>query len=229
MQKIFTHISRVNLWESSESVSGRGSELATTQVIRTQLPELFQEFNINSILDAPCGDFNWMRQLDRSSIRYTGIDVVAEIIDRNQQQYGDDLTQFLVGDITSSELPTAEAIFCRDCWVHLSLWDISRALDRFKLSGSKYLFSTTYPETTINRDTATGSWRALNLCLPPFNFPQPLKLIADPSDDTGANPDKSLAIWRLEDLSSFTVSQWSSPQMMVVSLIRKYLSSSWQL
>jgi hypothetical protein len=155
--------------------------------------------------------------------------VVSAIIDHNQQNYGTEQTQFLVADITNSDLPGADLIVCRDCWVHLSLWDVNHALERFKLSGSKYLLTTTYPETVVNQDTPTGSWRGLNLSLPPFNFPPPLRLIPDPSDDTHANADKSLGLWQLEDLSLFTVARWSSPQMMLVSLIRKYINSSWQL
>ncbi len=229
MQRIFTYISQTNLWESSESVSGRGSELAGTAAIRSQLPILLQELKITSILDAPCGDFNWMRHLQRSQIAYTGVDVVSAVIDQNQHNYGNDTTQFFTADITTSDLPTADLIMCRDCLVHLSWWDANNALKQFKLSGSKYLLTTTYPDTVVNKNTPTGSWRALNLCLPPFNFPAPLQLIADLSDDTQVNPDKSLGLWQLADLTNFTVDRWSSPQMMLDSLVRKYLNPAWKL
>src|SRR5688500_1614611 len=76
----FSEIYRDNLWGDPESVSGRGSTLARTVNIRKALPELLRSINARSLLDAPCGDFNWMRLVDLGEIRYTGVDVVSELI-----------------------------------------------------------------------------------------------------------------------------------------------------
>jgi SAM-dependent methyltransferase len=229
MKRIFSHISQVNLWQSNESVSGRGSELDCTAAIRAKLPELIEQFNITSILDAPCGDFNWMQHLPQAHKAYVGMDIVSDVIAQNQQRYGNDKIQFKVGDITKDPLPKVDLILCRDCLVHLSLWDISCALKQLKLSGAQYLLTTTYPNTAVNPDSPTGSWRSLNLSLPPFNFPAPLELLADPSDDTQMNPDKSLGLWKLADITPFTVSRWSSPKLVLTSLIRTYINPSWRL
>src|SRR3712207_7875432 len=51
---------------SHESYSGRGSELGATESLRSYLPQLFERLNIKTFLDAPCGDWNWMRQVDLS-------------------------------------------------------------------------------------------------------------------------------------------------------------------
>jgi hypothetical protein len=229
MKRIFSHISQVNLWQSNESVSGRGSELDCTANIRARLPDLLQTLNIASIVDAPCGDFNWMRYVPFKEITYTGIDVVPAIIEQNQQRYSTNQTQFLVGDITKNRLPTADLIICRDCFVHLSFWDISCALKQFQQSGAHYLLTTTYPTTAVNHNSPTGSWRALNLQQAPFNFPAPLELLADPSDDTQKNPDKSLGLWKLNDLPRIKMARWNSPQVMLVNLIRTYFDPSWKL
>jgi len=229
MEKIFNHIQQVNLWQSNESASGRGSELECTAIIRSKLPELLQEFNITSILDAPCGDFNWMRHVPLAQTTYTGVDVVSSLVEQNQQQYGSDTRQFKVADITKDSLPYADLIICRDCLVHLSSWSISQALKQFQQSGAKYLLTTTYPATVINHDSPTGSWRALNVSLPPFNFPTPLELLPDPSDDTQQNPDKALGLWRLSDITPFSVARWQSPQVMLTSLIRTHINPSWRL
>ena len=61
INSIFTKIHDDNLWGSAESVSGSGSEFAYTKNLREKLPDLFSRYNIKKILDAPCGDFNWMR------------------------------------------------------------------------------------------------------------------------------------------------------------------------
>lgn len=229
MQRIFTHISKTNLWQSVESASGRGSELACTEAIRTVLPGLLQELNITSILDAPCGDFNWMRFVPLSGIHYTGVDVVADIIEHNQQKYGTDTCQFMTADITRASLPNVDLIICRDCLVHLPFSEGSRALQQFQRSGSTYLLATTYPKTTVNSDKPAGSWRSLNLRLPPFNFPEPLKLFSDPSDDTGANPDKSIGLWRLADITPPAIAWWNSPDVALITFVRQYVNPAWRL
>ncbi|NJP10148.1 MAG: class I SAM-dependent methyltransferase [Leptolyngbyaceae cyanobacterium RU_5_1] len=229
MKRIFTHISQVNLWQSLESASGRGSEFVCTTSIRDVLPALLQELGIQAILDAPCGDFNWMRHVPLTGIRYTGIDVVPEIVDRNQRQYGTSTIQFKTGDITQNPLPRADLIICRDCLVHLPFWMSSRALQQFKRSGAKYLLTTTYPATVNNNDAPAGSWRAINLDLAPFNFCPPLKRLSDPSDDTGANPDKSLGLWELDAIAPPRISRWSNPQVWMTTVVRQHFNPSWKL
>lgn len=229
MKRVFSHIRRVNLWESSESASGRGSELACTESIRAVLPMLFEKFSITSMLDAPCGDFNWMQHVPLAGIQYTGMDVVPELIDRNQQRYGTATIRFLQGDITRDSLPPVDLIMSRDCLVHLSLKDGCRALNQFKQSGSRYLLLTTYPETQTNKDAPTGSWKPLNLCLPPFNLSPPLMLLPDPSDDTGANPDKSIGLWDLYAMTPPPIPRWSSSDVIFTTLVRRYFNPSWRL
>jgi hypothetical protein len=230
MQRIFTHIRQVNLWESSESVSGRGSEYTSTAPIRSILPDLFSELNICSILDAPCGDFNWMQHVPLSGIAYTGVDVVSELIEQNQQRYGTETIRFMNGNITRDLLPKADLILCRDGLVHLPLRDICRALSLFKRSGAKYLLTTTYPVTGRNQDAPVGSWRALNLCGAPFNFSTPLKQFNDPSDhDTGLYPDKSLALWHLDAITPPVIPAWNSPMVSLITLVRQYINPSWKL
>src|SRR3990167_7338614 len=74
------------LWGSTESASGRGSELGATEALRTWLPELFQKLGVTSVLDAPCGDWNWMQHVDLAGIDYTGADIVASVIEHHQAE-----------------------------------------------------------------------------------------------------------------------------------------------
>ena len=52
-----------NHWGNSETVSGNGSTLEQTQVVRSVLPTLLADLGVSSLLDLPCGDFYWMRHL----------------------------------------------------------------------------------------------------------------------------------------------------------------------
>jgi len=139
--KIFETIYNKNYWDSKESVSGPGSSLKTTQRIREALPDLWKKYDIKIFLDVPCGDFNWMKEVDKSGIQYIGADIVKPLIDENKKKYGAHNINFTVLDITKDALPKVDMIFCKDCLQHLSNENVFKALRNFKNSGSKYLFT----------------------------------------------------------------------------------------
>jgi len=192
---VFSEIYRTNAWRDPESVSGRGSTLARTNVITSQLPVLLQGLNADSLIDAACGDFNWMRYVDLGSIKYIGVDIVPALIVRNRQLYQTDQRTFVVQDITKDRLPDADVILCRDCLIHLSFKSIKAAISNFKKTRATHLLCTTHSTVTENIDFPDGSWRNINLLLPPFNFPQPVKLFVE-----DAELGKCLGAWRLADL-----------------------------
>ena len=50
-------------------------------------------------------------------------------------------------------------------------------------------------------DIATGSWRTINLCKPPFNFPNQLKNIYEKCTEGDSEfSDKVLSIWEFEKI-----------------------------
>lgn len=191
---VFSEIYRTNAWRDPESVSGRGSTLARTSVITSQLPVLLQELNAASLIDAACGDFNWMRYVDLGSIKYIGVDIVPDLIARNRQLYQTDRRTFAVQDITKDRLPDADVILCRDCLIHLSFKSIKAAIANFRKTSATHLLCTTHSTVTENTDCPDGSWRNINLLLPPFNFPQPVKLLVE-----DVELGKCLGVWRLDE------------------------------
>jgi hypothetical protein len=192
---VFTEIYQTNAWRDPESVSGRGSTLARTNVITSHLPVLLQELNADSLIDAACGDFNWMRYVDLGSIKYIGVDIVPALILRNRQLYQTDQRTFAVQDITIDRLPDADVILCRDCLIHLSFKSIKAAISNFKKTSATHLLCTTHTTVTENTDCPDGSWRNINLLLPPFNFQQPVKSFVEE-----AELGKCLGVWQLADL-----------------------------
>ena len=83
IESTFSNIYLSNYWGSHESVSGKGSTLSQTYRIRESLPIILEKYRINSLLDIPCGDFNWLSQIDLNSFQYIGGDIVYEIIKKN--------------------------------------------------------------------------------------------------------------------------------------------------
>src|SRR6185503_5667135 len=103
----------------------------------------------------------------------------ADLVKRNQELYQTDRTTFIVADIMRSSLPAADAILCRDCLIHLSFRSIAAVLSNFNKTRARYLMCTTHSSVKENVDIPDGSWRSVNLQLPPFNFPPPMKVIVE--------------------------------------------------
>ena len=201
-KSIFSEIYHNNSWNAQNSVSGPGSELPVTSVIIEEIPFIIKETNAKILLDAPCGDFHWMKETKLDLDKYIGVDIVPEIIANNQQKYSNETRTFINLDIIKDRLPQADMILCRDCLVHLSFKDVFTTIKNFKESNSKYLLTTTFPELRENRNIDTGLWRPINLQIKPFSFPNPIKLINEKFSENGKYTDKSLGLWKLEDISA---------------------------
>lgn len=200
MEKIFTDIYTGNKFLSDESVSGVGSEINNTQVIINELPKLFSEFDIHTVLDIPCGDFNWMRYVDLKGIDYIGADIVGDLIEKNKKKHEKNNVKFEKLNLVSDKLPKVDLVLCRDCFGHFSYEDIFRAVNNIRDSGSKYLLTTTFP-CKSNHDITTGMWRSVNLVKPPFGFPLPKNIINEKcAEEDGIFSDKSLGLWVVSDL-----------------------------
>jgi hypothetical protein len=165
----FDKIYQMNLFGSAESRSGGGSTMEQTANIRDALSSLFKSLGIKSLLDVPCGDFNWMRHLDLSGISYVGGDIVGDCVTSNIKAYAGENVQFQQLDIVTDDLPKSDLIICRDCLVHLRFADSIQALKNFKSSGAKYMLLTTFPEHSENTDQYRF-WRPLNMENAPFNL-----------------------------------------------------------
>lgn len=200
LQNRFTHIYETNLWGNAESRSGEGSSLIQTDVIRIEIPRWLAELHVKSLLDIPCGDHYWMSKIKLPVEQYVGADIVPDLITRNAAKYGGPGKDFVIRDLTKDSLPPVECIFCRDCLDHLSISHIFKALRNIQCSGSIYFIATVYADRTKNEDIESGDWRPINLMLPPFNFPCPLKLLNEQCTEEGGKwADKSLALWRIAD------------------------------
>lgn len=187
----FSAIYRNNMWKNAESASGFGSTLEATRQAREGLERLIRQHAVQSILDAPCGDFNWMRHL-RFDGSYTGGDIVPDLVAANNASYGTDKRQFVAIDLVTHQLPRADLVLCRECLNHLSLDEAAAALKNLAAAAGKLLVVTHYPAHPANTDQAASfRYRSLNLTLAPFNLREPDELI----DESHSEPGKVLAVW----------------------------------
>jgi hypothetical protein len=191
----FKQIHRTNYWANGESLSGEGSTLEATHYVRIALVEFIQKHQIGSLLDVPCGDFNWMKEV-KLDIPYTGGDIVDELVARNQKIHATDKRRFLQINLTQTPLPKSDLLLSRDCLNHLSFQDIDRAIENIRASGVSYLAISQFPAVAGNRNQESGfTYRELNFCVAPFHWPPPLAQY-----DEQFHPGKHLAFWRIADL-----------------------------
>lgn len=202
LRKQFTEIYRKNIWKGRESRSGEGSSLAQTEAIRREIPQLLLDLQIKTLLDAPCGDFHWFNKVNLCIEKYIGVDIVEAVIVSNRSKYGNVQRDFFCLNIVEDKLPQTDLVFSRDCLVHLSNAQALAALLNFKRSGATFMLTTTFTARDENVDLARKqTWRPLNLMLPPFNLPTPLRLINENcTEENGIYSDKCLGLWLLAEI-----------------------------
>jgi hypothetical protein len=197
----FGEIHKSNFWQSKDSLSGTGSDLKQTDFVREALPRIMKKYGVASVMDIPCGDFNWMQYVDLRGIRYVGADIVPGLIDANTERFSSESVEFVRLDLLEDSLPQVDLVFCRDCLVHFSYYHIRCAIRNIVSSGSKYLLTTSFPKRRINFDIETGDWRPINLEIPPFDFPEPVEVVLENcTEGNGKCYDKSLLLYRVSEL-----------------------------
>lgn len=217
LESIFTNIYKTRMWGEHEgTVSGFGSTLEVTQKIQNELIDFISANSIKSIVDVPCGDFYWMNKMmshpNMSGISYIGADIVDDMIKENIKIHARDGVSFLHADITSSPLPSADMIICRELFIHLTNHQITQAITNLsKVEATYFAMSSSFINLT-NVDNATGGVRIVNLMLPPFSLPQPATVIwEDGSAQTTFGKTRyGLGVWRRSDLEAFARTQGTS-------------------
>ncbi len=191
---IFAGIYRNNGWSGRQSRSGTGSDLEETEIISKELPKTLELYDVKSMLDIPCGDFHWMRQVELpKDFKYIGADIVPDIInDIKYNHKQDKRLDFKVLNIIEDELPQVDLIFVRDCLGHLSNANVEKAVANIKRAKPKYLMATHWSKLIINSDIEDGSWRPINMN---EFLGDDFEMIAIIKEDY---PDKSMGLWRLK-------------------------------
>jgi hypothetical protein len=195
-REVFRRITQENLWDGTESVSGPGSTMEATLLLRAALPGLLAKYECRTLLDIPCGDAYWISQTLSGKVDYVGADIVPELVVRNRAS-NPAFGRFEVMDLVSDDLPCVDVIMIRDCFIHLPNRMVSKAIENVKRSNARYLLASTYPERAENIDIEIGGYRAIDLEKAPFSLPKPLEVILETE---GIASGKSMALWNVKAL-----------------------------
>ena len=196
LEGIFDHIMNANRWGGGESRSGPGSTLNYTYNLRHELESFIPAFGINTLFDAPCGDFNWMKEVSfPEGLQYIGGEIVASLVRFNNENHATASRRFVEFDITKDEFPECDLWFCRDCLFHLPFELIFRALRGFCNSDAKLLMMTNHLNTSgfTNLDIPSGEFRLLDFFSEPFNLPR--EVLYRIADYVYPFPQREMCVW----------------------------------
>ena len=154
-----------------ETYSGPGSLIKNTNNLIQNLPLIFKKYNIKSIIDVPCGDFNYMKEINLDNIEYNGYDISKKAIEICLK-YQKDNIKFNILDATIEQLKYSDLIICKDLFLHLSFKDTEKILQNIINTKCKYFAVSRYDNgNVINIDKNSGlGARAIEITGEPFNF-----------------------------------------------------------
>lgn len=234
LKQAFEKAAEGNYWSDADSLSGPGSNMEQTRIIRQAIPALLEKYGVKTMLDAPCGDMFWMKtilpELLRNGIQYHGADIVSPLIEKHKVSFEGSNAIFHVIDLTKEPVPNVDLIFSRDCFIHLSYYNIFLILRNYKLSGARYLLTNTYTNASrknVNVDGFLLYGRFLNMQKFPFYFTRPLDLIVEGcTENDGINADKSLGLWELEKINLVKMKLFILIAMLPYNIGKMYESST---
>ena len=206
--KKFSYIYKSKYWQNIKngSLSGGGSNEVSTSIIKSELKKFIKENDIKSIVDIPCGDWQWMSKINLDNINYMGCDVVEDLITSNISIYKKNNINFSIKNIIKDNLPNADLLIIRDLLVHLDDIDIILCLENIKKSNYRYIGITNYPKLKNNNKRLFGDslrlgdkWRAINLSRAPYNLPNPTHNLSDKNNLSVVDENKYMSIWSYND------------------------------
>lgn len=198
MKEIFEDIIKNNRWRRHPC--GPGSTFEYTENLRLNLGNFLEKYKIESMIDAPCGDYSWMNHTTLPSIKtYIGGDIVDFLIEQNQKKYP--TISFKVLDLTLDPLPTVDLLFCRDCLLHLSFENIDKVFKNISQSNVKYVLLSNWFDGAENyKDIHTGQVRCLNFLNAPYNFKNPIDSI---TDFVPGYPHREMMLWSKDTIDTY--------------------------
>ena len=128
---------------------------------------------------------------------YLGLDIVEELILKNNNNYSNNKILFKKFDLVEDELDNGyDLILVRDVFIHLKNDQILNFLNKIKKNDSIFFGVTSSPSLQINRDLKVeGRYRDINIEISPYNLNNFITKIFESSIE-----EDSLNIYKINDL-----------------------------
>jgi SAM-dependent methyltransferase len=131
----FRDIYRTKKWGDNGTpfYSGAGSHGPASEQYCAVVTKFIRDNQIQSVVDLGCGDFAiGNRIVEGTRVRYTGIDVVPELIEYHQRTVRNARASFQCADITKDPAPAADLCLVRQVLQHLSNDEIMKVLTNLR-------------------------------------------------------------------------------------------------
>lgn len=168
---VFTDIYRQDHWHGG---SGEGSTAEATAPYRHIVERLVVSPEIRSIVDLGCGDWQLGSLVDWHGRRYTGVDVVEDVVAADRDRWGDERTRFTAGDAMTGDVPSGDLLLVKDVLQHWPTSDVERflrqVLPRYSYALLTNDLASVHWDGPVNADMTLGGWRTLDLEIAPFEI-----------------------------------------------------------
>jgi SAM-dependent methyltransferase len=170
-EDIYHQIYASDHWQGG---SGPGSTADASAEYRRIVQRLLASIEIRRVVDVGCGDWQVGSLIDWSGIDYTGIDVVASVVEADRARFATGDVRFEVADARSADLPPADLLLIKDVLQHWPSADVQRflsdTLPRYRYALITNDIASRHFTGELNQDIEMGSWRTLDLQAPPFGL-----------------------------------------------------------
>ena len=169
-EEVFDDIYRNELWGAGQG-SGSGSSPEVTYEYRIFLKKFLKEYNIQSVVDFGCGDWQFSKLIDWDGLTYRGYDCVRSVVDLNNRLYGEANIDFQFANRIKDDCVGADLLILKDVLIHWPNKDVQNFLDTAKDLPYKYILITnqTLRDDLLNKDIRLGEFRQLDINSDPFN------------------------------------------------------------
>lgn len=169
--EIFDDIYKNELWGQGQG-SGGGSSPQITVEYRKFLKQFLKDYNIKSVVDLGCGDWQFSRLIDWNGINYLGLDCVKTIIQDNKEKFENNNIKFEFSEAHEKIKESADLLIVKDVMIHWTNNEIIKFYSGLiKGNKFKYVLMTNQIGTeNLNEDIVTGQFHNIDINRKPFNF-----------------------------------------------------------
>jgi len=167
--------------------SGGGSHHFNTVYARECLSQWLDKYNIQKLLDAPCGDANWQGLIQNIKGRYVGVDIskVALRKARSRERNIRMGMEFHHLDVVRHVVNGSrfDAVMFRDFLQHLSEQNAKKAIENVRAGNVTYLIVSTFPNSSETAQIEIAPSGRNDVSRPPFNLKNQLEDCCNHNND----------------------------------------------
>jgi len=149
-----------------ETKCGGGSTIENNRTTIAFMNKLIRKYDIQSIADLGCGDFNWMKQVELNNVYYVGYDWVWHT-DTLEYEFDEHRhIEFRVGNIATMDIIPADLVVCKDVMIHMDNDQAMEVLSNIRKSGARYMLLTSF--NIPDNERVVDNFAKINMELQPF-------------------------------------------------------------